>query len=880
MATLRISTACTEFGRTFTVGQIVGDLSGLQSLSMVMSELATLVRGELPLFPSEDVFPITSVMFASPATYGLEVVNGVTYEFEGLRYSSDGAALLAEQGGGTVGPVPGLGLKADKTTAITAGDGLMGGGDLSADRALAIQLDPAGDASLTVGAAGLKLASTNGNTTSPDGQTYVKAVNGQIQFFVGNTQVGSVEIDTGTGLPKWNQDGLLDPVSYIGTPQTIAQRNALSTALPAARHIVMVVDTGVNEYQWWNGTAWSAFGATVPAATVSALGTVQLADAAAITAGTAGRVVDAAQLKAAADLKADKATALTAGDGLSGGGDLSANRTVSVLLDPTTDSALSLSAAGVKLTLPAATTVVNDLTTGGTTAALSAQQGVVLTAADVASGAVAGNDLTLTLKGGGTVVIDVTSLAADVKVVSGSYNATTEEIDFVCDPVSANFSVPVAALLPVTVGDGLTGNGSTTALSVLIDPASNTALSVSAAGLNLALLGSNVNPLADGTADPGTGTAYSREDHVHPTDTALIPLSTIDAKGDLLVGTADNVVARLAVGADGQKLVAASAEATGVKWVNDAAREWVSTTNNMTLVVGGQYILQAGHTVTFPTGAIGDSILIIPANGNWATLGATLTPAVGWTIGAGQSAIPATADMATFAVNAAANWLVAVGGASAPPVSTTPPKVTRITASGSFTPDPLAKYAIVEAVGGGGGSAAGSGATVQASGGGGGGGHMKVMFTAAQMGAAAKAVVIGAGADTTFGGTLVVAKAGSASGSNNTNGVTPQFAPGGNGGAVGTFTTGTLIEASPGGAGGTAFIAVSGLPVASSGFGGASRFGGSLPGLYLNTSGNAPGVSGTPGTGQGASGSARTDSGGYLAIPGSTGSVIVTEHYN
>ena len=46
----------------------------------------------------------------------------------------------------------------------------------------------------------------------------------------------------------------------------------------------------------YNGTA---FVAVTPDATTSAKGVVQLADAAAITGGTAGRVVDAAQLKAA-----------------------------------------------------------------------------------------------------------------------------------------------------------------------------------------------------------------------------------------------------------------------------------------------------------------------------------------------------------------------------------------------------------------------------------------------------------------------------------------------------------------------------------------------------------------------------------------------------
>ena len=48
-------------------------------------------------------------------------------------------------------------------------------------------------------------------------------------------------------------------------------------------------------------------------------------------------------------------------------------------------------------------------------------------------------------------------------------------------------------------------------------------------------------------------------------------ISTVDAKGDLLAATADNTVARLAVGANNTVLTADSAEATGLKWATPAA---------------------------------------------------------------------------------------------------------------------------------------------------------------------------------------------------------------------------------------------------------------------------------------------------------------------
>lgn len=47
---------------------------------------------------------------------------------------------------------------------------------------------------------------------------------------------------------------------------------------------------------------------------------------------------------------------------------------------------------------------------------------------------------------------------------------------------------------------------------------------------------------------------------------AGIPASIIDAKGDVIVGTAADTAARLGVGTDGQVLTADSAETSGVKW--------------------------------------------------------------------------------------------------------------------------------------------------------------------------------------------------------------------------------------------------------------------------------------------------------------------------
>jgi hypothetical protein len=192
-------------------------------------------------------------------------------------------------------------------------------------------------------------------------------------------------------------------------------------------------------------------------------------------------------------------------------------------------------------TLPA-TTVEDLLTSISAINALSANQGRMLNAADVASGSVSGNNLTLALKGGGTVVVDVTSLAADVKVVSGSYNSVTQAIDFVCSPASANFSVPVAALLPVNLdpASSLVGNGAATGLKLSGDvaaPGNSKYYGTDALGAK----GYNdlpTTPLATAAPlDPasasavGTSVKAAREDHKHK----FQPVSA-DTNNELLPG--------------------------------------------------------------------------------------------------------------------------------------------------------------------------------------------------------------------------------------------------------------------------------------------------------------------------------------------------------
>lgn len=66
-----------------------------------------------------------------------------------------------------------------------------------------------------------------------------------------------------------------------------------------------------------------------------------------------------------------------------------------------------------------------------------------------------------------------------------------------------------------------------------------------------------------------------------------IAASLIDAKGDLIVGTADNTVNRLAVGTNGHRLVADSAQSTGLKWAAEPFQLVVAVSDESTAITTG-----------------------------------------------------------------------------------------------------------------------------------------------------------------------------------------------------------------------------------------------------------------------------------------------------
>jgi hypothetical protein len=114
----------------------------------------------------------------------------------------------------------------------------------------------------------------------------------------------------------------------------------------------------------------------------------------------------------------------------------------------------------------------------------------------------------------------------------------------------------------------------------------------------------------------------------------------IDAKGDLIVGTADNTPARLAVGTNGQRLVAASGETAGLQWVADTANTVVTAKGDLLAATAASTLARLG----------------VGSNGQVLTADSTASTGLAWsTAAAGSGLILLDSDtvssVTSFSVN-------------------------------------------------------------------------------------------------------------------------------------------------------------------------------------------------------------------------------------
>jgi hypothetical protein len=174
---------------------------------------------------------------------------------------------------------------------------------------------------------------------------------------------------------------------------------------------------------------------------------------------------------------------------------------------------------------------------------------------------ISGDTLTIVRARAGTSAIAHTA-GATVKHVFTGDDATF----FTAGVATADGAIQKS--LVTTKGDVITATASATPARLGVGSNNQvlTADSTTATGLKWATPSSpgtgTITGVTAGTGISGGGTSGT----VTVTNSMA---TTIDAKGDLIAGTADNAFARLAVGTNGQVLIADSATATGLKWGAD-----------------------------------------------------------------------------------------------------------------------------------------------------------------------------------------------------------------------------------------------------------------------------------------------------------------------
>jgi len=140
-------------------------------------------------------------------------------------------------------------------------------------------------------------------------------------------------------------------------------------------------------------------------------------------------------------------------------------------------------------------------------------------------------------------------------------------------------------------------------------------------------------------------------------DSNAIQNAIVDAKGDIIVATAADTPARLAVGTNGQVLKANSATATGLEWAADSA----GMTNPMTTTGDTIYSSSGSTPARLGIGTTGQVLTVSGGVPIWATAGGSSGPTFSVASNTEQSVSQSTNTKVTFQVE---NWDTASNFAS------------------------------------------------------------------------------------------------------------------------------------------------------------------------------------------------------------------------
>lgn len=151
----------------------------------------------------------------------------------------------------------------------------------------------------------------------------------------------------------------------------------------------------------------------------------------------------------------------------------------------------------------------------------------------------------------------------------------------------------------------------------------------------------------DNTSDEDKPVSAAQAEAIGAVANGAIPKALVDAKGDLLVGTADNTVGRLAKGSPGQILTPDPSQATGLRWVTQTsgANNYLIWVGDLDTGIGTWPARPDNDLPTIWIGGVSPGNLPPeheagdfwqPARGDWIDLGATLEAMQTLTLAAGK----------------------------------------------------------------------------------------------------------------------------------------------------------------------------------------------------------------------------------------------------